>query len=149
MRRRENSVVFPRARGCQGGDTRSNLHHNTSGLDFRVVRRDSRVGRAMSYVFSLHEEGSVLPCLCRSEGLSLRPVWNESRCPRRLQSCSSTVCRTQAKTPCWSESPQAATPSESPAPVLSCEEEEEVDTSVASHPVKIMFSFLGHFSTIF
>uniref|UniRef100_A0A7N8XQZ2 Betacellulin, epidermal growth factor family member n=1 Tax=Mastacembelus armatus TaxID=205130 RepID=A0A7N8XQZ2_9TELE len=49
---------------------------------------------------------------------SLRPVWKESRCLRQLQSSSSTVCRTQAKTPCWSESPQAATPSENHAPVL-------------------------------
>lgn len=38
-----------------------------------------------------------------------------SRCPRQLQSSSSIVCRTQEKTPCWLESPQAATLSENHA----------------------------------
>lgn len=45
----------------------------------------------------------------------------ECRCPRRLQSCSSTVCRTQEKTPSWLACQRAATLSGSRAPVLWCE----------------------------
>lgn len=51
----------------------------------------------------------------------LLPLFVSLRCHRQLQSCSSTVCRTQGKTPCWSASPPAATRSESRAPALWCE----------------------------
>ena len=67
----------------------------------------------------------VCACVCvcfngASDGL-MESLSLSYRCPRLPQSCSSTVCRTRARMPCWWECPRAATPSGSPAPALSSE----------------------------
>ena len=76
-----------------------------------------------------HVRACVCVCVCAcvcvcfngaSDGL-MESLSLSYRCPRLPQSCSSTVCRTRARMPCWWECPRAATPSGSPAPALSSE----------------------------